>query len=381
MINIKDKAECCGCSACMAICSKKAISMQADTPLGFLYPHVDISLCINCGRCEEICQFKKNYKRYENYDSPIVYALRTSNKEEFKKSQSGAAFLLFSDLILLQGGVIYGAIFDKGFQVIHSRARSKEEREKMRMSKYVQSDMRNIYISIKNDLKLGLKVLFTGTPCQVAGIRSFIGEKLSTNLYTIDLVCHGVPSPKVWQDYLNFLRKKYKQDIFYIITRDKKYGWSSHNETYILANGKEKKRSTFRELFYRHYIVRESCSNCKFTNIQRVSDITIGDFWGWEKYHTEFMDNKGLSLVYINSNKGQLLFDSITPNAEIVKSSVQESIQPQLLHPITLPTDRDIFLNSYQKFGFKYIAYKYSDIGLYYKFHSFIFNLLAKLKK
>lgn len=196
MINIKDKAECCGCSACMAICSKKAISMQADTPLGFLYPHVDISLCINCGRCEEICQFKKNYKRYENYDSPIVYALRTSNKEELKKSQSGAAFLLFSDLILLQGGVIYGAIFDKGFQVIHSRASSKEEREKMRMSKYVQSDMRNIYISIKNDLKLGLKVLFTGTPCQVAGIRSFIGEKLSTNLYTIDLVCHGVPSLK-----------------------------------------------------------------------------------------------------------------------------------------------------------------------------------------
>ena len=161
----------------------------------------------------------------------------------------------------------------------------------------------------------------------------------------------------------------------------KKYGWASHNETYILENGTEKTRATFRELFYRHYIVRDSCSNCKFTNTKRVSDITIGDFWGWEKYHDDFMDNKGISLIYINSDKGKELFEKTKSKAIIKPSNIQESLQPQLQHPIALPNNRQEFINDYKKHNFHYIANKYSDTSLYYQFHSFIFNLLAKLKK
>ncbi len=381
MITSKDKKDCCGCAACMSACNKKAITMVADNTLGFLYPQINTSLCVNCGKCDLICQFKDNYNRYDNYNKPYVYAMRPLDEKELMKSQSGAAFFILSNIILEEGGTVYGAVFDEKFNVIHSRATTKEEREKMRMSKYVQSDIQNIYPLIKNDLLEGKKVLFSGTPCQVAAIRSFLGKKLSEKLYTIDIICHGVPSPKVWSDYLKYLKKKYHKSIISIITRDKKYGWASHNETYILEDGTKKTRATFRELFYRHYIVRDSCSNCKFTNTKRVSDITIGDFWGWEKYHNDFMDNKGISLIYINSDKGKELFEKTKSKAIIIPSNIQESLQPQLQHPIALPNNRQEFINDYKKHNFRYIANKYSDTSLYYQFHSFIFNLLAKLKK
>ena len=217
----------------MYACNKKAITMVADSTLGFLYPQINTSLCVNCGKCDLICQFQDNYNKYDNYNEPYVYAMRPLDEKELMKSQSGAAFFILSNIILKEGGIVYGAIFDKHFNVVHNRATTTEEREKMRMSKYVQSDIQNIYPLIKKDLSEGKKVLFSGTPCQVAGIRSFLGKNLSEKLYTIDIICHGVPSPKVWRDYLEYLKKKYHKKIISIITRDKKYGWASHNETYI----------------------------------------------------------------------------------------------------------------------------------------------------
>ena len=260
------------------------------------------------------------------------------------------------------GGVIYGATFNENHIVRHTRATNSLQRDCMRLSKYVQSDLRGVFKRIKEDLRNGKQVLFTGTGCQVAGLKSYIGEKLSTNLITIDLVCHGVPSPKIWSDYLAYLEKRYKGKIEEACFRNKKYGWKSSYETFIIK-GKEYKRRTSNSLYFSHYSVRESCANCPYTNLRRVGDITIGDFWGWENSHDTFNDNKGISLILINTPKGISVFDDIKDQMDIIESHITESIQPQLQRPITLHPMRAQFIKDYTQNGFVFIGKKYADLG------------------
>lgn len=302
MIQIKDKADCCGCTACASICPKDAITMEPDT-LGFKYPKVDLDKCIDCGLCEKVCAFNDNYDKSLNLKEPEIYAARHKDIHEIETSRSGAAFIAISDYILENGGIVYGVGYKDHFRVAHKRATTKEERNEFKGSKYVQSDLDGIFRQVKEDLKQGNTVLFSGTPCQTAGLNSYIGNKLRENLVLVDIVCHGVPGPYMWRDYLDYLEKKQGSKICWVNFRDKQeYGWAAHKETFKFVKGEGKMSFTY--LFYQNIMFRHSCGKCHFANTQRPSDITIADFWGWEKTDPEFnKDNKGVSLVLVNTEK------------------------------------------------------------------------------
>ena len=246
----------------------------------------------------------------------------------------------------------------------------------MRYSKYVQSDLNGIFHSVKCDLKKGHNVLFAGTPCQVSGLRAYIGKPYSDQLTTVDLVCHAVPSPQIWKDYIKYIEQRYKSKVRSALFRDKKWGWSKCKETFLLSNNKTLTRRTYDDLYFQLYTVRESCSNCKFTNLNRVGDITIGDFWGWGKNHKEFNDDKGISLVLINTTKGQILFNGIKDSVHYVESSVTECMQPQLNTPIVLNPRREDFIADYKAHGFEYVGKKYADLGI----KSRVIQLLRDIK-
>lgn len=366
MINITNKADCCGCTACASICAQKAITMKPDT-LGFLYPEVDANKCTDCGLCEKVCSFNPNYDKTLNFDRPEAYGARHKDIKEVETSRSGAAFIAISDWILEQEGVIYGVGYEDHFRVAHKRAVTKEQRNEFKGSKYVQSYLGDIFLQVKKDLRDGKIVLFSGTPCQTSGLSSFIGEKLRQNLYLVDIVCHGVPSPYIWRDYIAYYEKKYKKKIISVDFRDKKeYGWWRHKETFTLENNIKitPQYTPFTELFYKHIMFRQSCGNCHFCNTTRPSDMTIADFWGWEKTDPEFnKDDKGVSLLLINTIKGKNLFSISNNQILSFKANLEDCLQPNLQQPTTLNTQSQNFERLYKKYGFKYVLKKYTQLG------------------
>ena len=367
-INIKNPADCCGCTACESICTHNAIKMLPDE-LGFLYPVVDDNLCVDCGLCQRVCKFQDKYEPIDSFDEPDVYGVRHTNEEELKKSQSGGAFWAFAESLLNEGFVIYGVGYGRDFHVIHKRIETIEQCQELRGSKYTQSDLRGIFKEVKSNLQSGERILFTGTPCQVAGLKSYIPQRLQNNLVTIDLVCHAVPSPNIWESYVKWIEHKYSDKVVLTDFRNKKFGWHSHFETFNLSKKKQEiKRSTFRFFFYDHLSVRKSCTNCKFTNLKRPGDLTIGDFWGWEKHHTEWNDNKGVSLLLVNTSKGKLLLDKVNSTLLLsIKSNTSDCLQPQLTKPIEINGNQQKFTEEFAKYGFEYVAKKYADEGFVYK--------------
>lgn len=369
MIQIKDKADCCGCTACVSICPKDAITMEPDT-LGFKYPKVDLDKCIDCGLCEKVCAFNDNYDKSLNLKEPEIYAARHKDIHEIETSRSGAAFIAISDYILENGGIVYGVGYKDHFRVAHKRATTKEERNEFKGSKYVQSDLDGIFRQVKEDLKQGYTVLFSGTPCQTAGLNSYIGKKLRENLVLVDIVCHGVPSPYIWRDYLAYVENKYKSKVVKVDFRDKsRIGWSGHIESFVLSNGKKIESNIYTYLFYQHIIFRYSCGKCYFPNVRRPSDITIADFWGWEKINKDFnKDDKGVSLVLVNTDKGRNLFKELDRILDFIPIKLEDCLQPNLVKPSPINKKRDVIEHEYKKYGFKYIYYRYGNAGLIYKF-------------
>lgn len=359
-----DRANCCGCSACASICPVGAIEMRPDT-MGFLYPEVNLATCIDCGLCERVCQFNSNYQTYDNYEHNIVYGCRHNDESELYKSQSGAASWALIQSFLAAPGVVYGVAFDTVTHIVHKRATSLSECEQFRTSKYVQSDIRGILPRVKQDLNEGNRVLFFGTACQIAGLKSFIPAKLHPLLYTVDIVCHATPSPAFWKGYVEYYEKKRKTRIDRVCFRDKKYGWHSHVEVFHFEDGSEiVGKNILQRLFYEHLIVRPSCCKCPYTNFKRVSDLTISDFWGWEKNHQEWNDNKGVSLMLVNSPKGDLMQKSSVLYLNFIPSNTEQCIQPQLQSPIVLGDKANQVEDIFSKSGFEGVARLYGYIGL-----------------
>ena len=381
MIKIEKTANCCGCTACASICNHNAITMQPDA-LGFLYPVVDENKCTDCGLCENVCAFNNNYDRSQNLPQPIAYAARHKDMYEVETSRSGAAFIAISDWILEQGGVVYGAGYTDHFRVVHKRAVTKEERKEFKGSKYVQSDLNTVFRSIKQDLKQGLIVLFSGTPCQTSGLASYIGKYLRDNLYLIDIVCHGVPSPYIWRDYLTYLEDKQGDEICSVSFRDKQmFGWKAHKEKFEFSGSQSKISSSFTYLFSKNIMLRHSCGVCHFTSIKRPSDITIADFWGYEKTDANFnSDDKGCSLVLLNTDKGHRLFEIVKKDMNVIPAKLENCMQPNLLHPSTIHKYRDAFERDYTHKGLVYVMKKYGDMGWRYKF-KILFNKTKKISK
>lgn len=370
MIQIKKKADCCGCTACASICPKDAIIMEPDT-LGFKYPKVDLSKCIDCGLCEKVCAFNDNYDKSLNLKEPEIYAARHKDIHELETSRSGAVFIAISDYILENGGIVYGVGYKDHFRVAHKRATTKEERNEFKGSKYVQSDLDGIFRQVKEDLKQGNTVLFSGTPCQTAGLNSYIGKKLRENLVLVDIVCNGVPSPYIWRDYLSYIEKKNKSKVVKVNFRDKsRIGWSGHIESYTFDNGKKIETKKYTNLFYKHIMLRESCGICHFTNFHRPSDFTLADYWGWEKANINInSDNKGVSLFIINTQKGINIFTLIKDKLKTIPTQQTNCKQPNLLHPSILHINRYKFIRYYKNNGFEYILHHNFESGFYYKTH------------
>ena len=357
MIQVTDKSHCCGCTACACICTHDAITMQPDA-LGFLYPVVDKDKCVECGLCEKVCAFNDHYDTSLNLPQPDAYAARHKDMQEVETSRSGAAFIAISDYVLENGGVVYGAGYTDPFRVAHKRAATKEERDGFKGSKYVQSDLDHVFRQIKKDLKDGLTVLFSGTPCQTAGLNSYIGNKLRENLILADIVCHGVPGPYLWRDCIAYLEKKQGDRICRVDFRDKqKYGWATHHETFKFVNGEE---MNFARLFYQHIMFRHSCGICHYANTKRPSDITLADFWGWEKTDPDInKDDKGVSLILVNTEKGRKIFDSVKDSMTVVPAKLEDCLQPNLQHPSIIHPKRMSFERDYQCRGFEYVMGKY----------------------
>lgn len=332
MIVINDKQNCCGCSACVQRCPKHCISLKADNE-GFLYPNVDINTCIDCGLCEKVCPMLNHL---QSSTRPIeVYAAKNRDEEIRRTSSSGGVFSAIATQIIKDGGVVFGACFNPAWEVVHDYAETQEDLKKFQGSKYVQSRIENSYHLAERFLKNERKVLFSGTPCQIAGLHSFL-RKDYENLYTIDIICHGVPSPGIWHEYLKeeiTCQLKQKNIVFPhsindqhfcvkdISFRDKEYGWKKFSFALTLsAINRSGEKFSFdshiplhENLFMRGFLanlyLRPSCYECPLKCGKSQSDLTLGDFWKLASVMPELDDDKGMTALLVNSVKGNKLLE------------------------------------------------------------------------
>lgn len=310
---------------------------------------------------------------------PIVYAVQHKNDDIRAASRSGGIFTAISDIVLNDDGIIYGCIFDEKFKAVHFRADNIDDRNKMRGSKYIQSDLGDTFRSVKDDLQGGKKVLFSGTSCQVAGLKNFLGKKYE-NLICVDIVCHGVPSPKIWGEYLKWQEKRNKSKIQSVIVRNKKdFGWRASIETLVFENGKKVNSQLFYDLFYGHNILRPSCYECPYKTIMHPGDITIADYWGIETAAPEFDDDKGVSLVLINNGVGKKYFEKVKEAVRWKTTKIEDSMQPPLKAPYPKPKERIKFWKDFNSKGFNYIIKKYTGYGCLNKAKRFIRKVKRKL--
>lgn len=378
MKTVYDKKECCsGCGACSHSCKLNAIQMKKDEE-GFLYPVIDQKLCVQCGKCKKVCPFiKENTKD----GIPEVYAAKNLSDEARKNSASGGIFTLMSDYVLQQNGVVYGAVFGENMQVVHIRAVTEEKRDAMRGSKYVQSVLGDIFLQVEQDVKENKMTLFSGTPCQIAGLKAYL-KKDYPNLLLCDIVCHGVTSFKVFQDYLSYIEEKHHSKIAQMCFRDKEQGWSNQKWKATLESGQalvdDADVNVYKRLYYSHVMQRPSCHACPYTSTERQGDFTIGDYWGIENSHPELKDELGVNVLFVNTEKGAAVFEQIKGNMNYVKSDLSSCLQPQLQYPTEKSKKRERFWQDYEAKGFSYVAGKYGTVSLKHQLKDKIKNLIGK---
>ena len=356
-----NKDNCCGCGVCKHICSHSAITMASDE-FGFLYPNVNESLCTDCGLCEKICPF--NIADDDSKQRPQAYAIRHKNPSVVQESRSGGFFTALTDVILQSGGVVYGVALTAQMRVEHMRAESCTERDLMRSSKYAQSNMGSICKTVKQDLNDGRKVLFSGTPCQVEAVARFIGKQHRKNLILVDVICHGVGSPEVWSKFIKHIENIEGRKVVNANFRDKKkYGWAGlHKESFLLDHISKRKFYPF--VYYNDLHVRDCCQNCPYSRVPRSSDITLGDLWGFEKVVPEWgKNNNGISLVLINSEKGNELINKSMDSIEYKPIDLNIVMQPHLSHPIKFDKDRrQEYSDDYRSKHFGLVLEKYHKV-------------------
>lgn len=315
MIQKTDKTKCSGCTACYSVCPKNCITMLPD-PEGFLYPQVDASSCIECGACESVCPYHTPEKTGE--EQSIYAAVQVKNEGERITSTAGGAFSLLADVVLDHGGIVYAVGYDEDMVVCHKPCSSTDALQELRGSKYVQSTLGQTFRDIKRQLK-ERTVLFVGTPCQVHGLKNYIGQV--SNLYTIDLLCLGVSSPRLFAQWISYLNRKYGTKVTYVAFRNKHYGYSTPNVRVFFENGKEMDQKydtrVHANLFFRHYNVRPSCYECEFREIPRVSDFTIGDFTDIGSVDRAMDDDKGTTKLWVHTPKGRELLAQAADGARM----------------------------------------------------------------
>jgi acetyltransferase-like isoleucine patch superfamily enzyme/coenzyme F420-reducing hydrogenase beta subunit len=370
MINIERKENCTGCSACADICGQNAITFETDIE-GFWYPRVDLELCTSCGLCEKTCpelhvdELKPGYK-----EVPVVLAAYHKDDETRRESTSGGLFSALANKMYDEGGYVAGAVYTDDFSVKHIVSNKREDLLRIRGSKHFQSDMTGLFKQIKRLLDYGEKVLVCGAPCQMAGLRLFIGKEYE-NLITTDFICLGINSPKIFHRHLESLERQYGAKAVSVQAKNKDLGWRSLAYKIKFANGKVYLREGFKDNFTRGFIVthcncRPTCYECKYKGFPRISDITLGDFWGIENVDKTMDNNMGTSVVLLNSQKGIDFLDSIKD--VIVTKEVQLFNafpgNQALLRPIALPAiNREEFYKDVDTLSFDAVAKKYFSPG------------------
>ncbi|MBR1569651.1 MAG: Coenzyme F420 hydrogenase/dehydrogenase, beta subunit C-terminal domain [Bacteroidales bacterium] len=371
MIQLARREDCSGCGACAAACPHEAIVMEADG-MGFRYPHVDASRCVDCGLCEKVCAFSPAEGGGEIEAEAIRFPALLDG------SQSGGLASALMEKAVLEGYIVYGAAMDAGFVVRHRRVTTLEQLPPLRLSKYVQSDMDGIPSKVLEDLRAGKKVLFTGTPCQCAGIGSLCAA-FRERLILADIVCHGVPAPHVWRDYLPWASRG--RHLTGALFRDPSLGWHEHKE--VLLFGEEREvREEYTFLFYRHLMLRPSCSVCPFASLSRPSDITMADCWGVEKVLPGFADdNRGCSLLLANTEAGKA-FTAVFPQAcERKNIPLQQVIQRNMVRPTKPGRYAKSFENDYLRRGFAYVQAHYGSNSLNYKLENLVWQVKKRFRK
>lgn len=349
------KYECTGCRMCEQICPKNAIKMEEDEE-GFWHPVINEELCINCGLCFKKCPQRNNVER--SIKNQTAYAAKLKNREILEESTSGGVFSALANAYINDGGKVYGAAFDNNFRVKHIGIDNVVDLNKLRGSKYVQSNTENTYAEVKNDLENNKKVLYSGTACQIAGLKNFLGKDYE-NLLTIDIVCHGVPSQKIFIKYKEYIEKKYNGKVqeFYFRNKEKK-GWGL-NLKIKLDNGKIIRRFAYVDPYYKAFIngdtYRECCYNCKYANSERVGDITLADYWGVASIHPEFYDGKGVSAIIVNTEKGMEAWNNVKENLEYIKTNLDsiKKYNSNLVEPTHRKDIRNYIYNDLDKKDFK----------------------------
>ncbi|MCM1326107.1 MAG: Coenzyme F420 hydrogenase/dehydrogenase, beta subunit C-terminal domain [Bacteroidales bacterium] len=352
---------CYGCTACAMICPVNAIIM-VENEKGFLYPQINESLCVNCGMCQKVCSVP-----VKQSGSQYAYIAKLKDDTSRQMSQSGGVFVAISNVVLERGGTVYGAVLTDKFEVEHMRATTYAERDKMRHSKYAQSAMHDIYGCVEKDLEEGM-VLFSGTPCQVAGLKRYLHcrGKNTDNLLTIDLICHGVPSIKIWRDLIQYYENKRGERVKAVVFRDNSVkGWSGHYSTFLFS---DKQISDFyhRKLFYSNLALRESCYICEFAKMERISDFTIGDAWGVQTHNPEFYDSKGVSIMLLHTDKAAKLFEDAVNELDVISVSAETYKQGQMEYPPFPHRSIEEFWRDYNGKGFRYIIEKYAKNNIFF---------------
>ena len=350
---------------------------------GFFYPTVSERECIDCGLCLKSCQYIQHDKLINTFDFPIVYAAKSKNELKLKKSSSGGIAQVLTDYIIKEHGVVFGAAYNDDMKLVHFWVDTIEDAIKLQGSKYVQSDVNNTYQEAEKFLAVGKKVLFTGTPCQIAALYSFLGEE-HENLYTMDLICYGVPSPKVFAEYVQLEQVKHRSKIKDINFRDKSLGWGVSSTKIVFKNNRKNitqlsVENNYYQIFLSHNATRPACHNCLYTKVKRYADVTVGDYWGIAKFGIPIDCSSGISKVLINTAKGQQLFHEIEQSIDFLKMPLETAIRPNLKSPPLESKNRIQFFEDFNSKGFNYCCKKYTKANIAVKMKRRLRNILASL--
>lgn len=358
---LNDKAACSGCAACHDICPSKCIEMQADNE-GFLYPFIIKENCISCNACELVCPVTQDKKNISH--EPQSFIAWNKDASTRAASTSGGLFSALADNAISEGGVVVGAAFDQSFHLRHTTATTRQGYFPMMGSKYLQSDIRGIYRQVKEYLNNGRSVLFTGVACQIAGLQAFLNQQYD-RLLTCEVICHGVPSPGVYKDYLCYLESKMQCKVVSYQFRSKAYGWSKLTVCVKYANGKIKtyraRYCPFHTWFGKHFSIRPSCYNCFFRGASRGADITIGDFWGIEMYRPDIDIDKGGSLVLVNSEQGVRGLNEIKGKLFLEPCPFDWGLgrNQYLINNYPMPAQRKTFFSDYGRMSMRELIKRY----------------------
>lgn len=381
-LEIKNKIDCMGCHGCANICPQNCIEMLKDLE-GFWYPKVNYTQCIKCRKCIEVCPIINKTRVVNN---PTAYACLNTDEETRMDSSSGGIFSLIAEQVLAENGIVFGVEFDDQFNVIHGETENKNELDKFRGSKYVQSEISFTYRKVKDYLVQDRTVLFTGTPCQVSGLCSYL-KRPYDNLLCLDNICHGVPSPKVWQKYLAYRERIANSITQRVNFREKASGWKKYSVNFLFENKMEYKKHLREDLYMQAFLkdicLRPSCHECEFKSLHRESDITLGDFWGIQNILPEMDDDKGTSLIFINSKKGRTIFNLIKPNLLYKEVDINQAVtfNSAAIKSVKCHPQREQFFADLDILEFDELTKKYCRTKLYKRFKNKIISIGKKLLK